>query len=106
MSKTIDLNDPQSWSEDDIVYLRDRGKLPSGYKLSSDLEISPPQGRKLEDVPNLGDVGTYPEPGSVGSDEAPIGAFVDEPFEDMSKARLQAEARARGLDDSGNKSDL
>lgn len=107
MSKTININDPGSWSDDDIIHLRDRGRLPAGYDLPRHLRLASPEAPDLADIPHVGDVGT-PEPaGNFVDEDGPVGTFVDdEDFDSMSKPQLQAEARARDLDDSGTKPEL
>lgn len=108
MSKVIDVNDPDSWSDDDVIYLRDRGQLPAGYELRSDLRIQPPAGPNLDEAPYAGDVNTYLGPtAGAEKDDGPMGVFMEEEdYDSMSKAQLQAEARARNLDDSGTKAEL
>lgn len=103
MSKTIDMEKPDAWTDDDIIYLRDRGRLPEGYDLPENLRQEP-QAPPLDETPYIGDVGTVPDaPMSDGT----TGTFVDDDdFNEMPKSRLQAEARARNLDDSGTKADL
>lgn len=32
MSREIDMSDPSSWDTDDVLYLRDRGRLPEDYE--------------------------------------------------------------------------
>lgn len=108
------LGDPDSWDDDDIIYLRDRGMLPEGYRVPKRLASRPPQGLALEDYPNTGDVGTIADnPVNLAGPGTPVGQFVDdeeddgeESFSDMTKDQLQQEARSRGIDDSGTKADI
>ncbi len=99
------MGNPDSWSDDDVIYLRDRGRLPEGYDLG-DLRAQEPSAPALDEMPYIGDVGTISDSPSSGPSDTSTGAFVEEDFDEMSKSRLQAEARARNLDDSGNKAEL
>jgi len=37
LARDIDMNKPKSWSDDDVQYLRERGKLPDGFDVEDDL---------------------------------------------------------------------
>lgn len=60
MSRTIDRNDPSSWSEEDVRYLAERGQLPmdelSDEERAEVAEMLSPEQRKLHETANTGDV--------------------------------------------------
>lgn len=85
MSRNVDVSNPEDLSVADRKYLQDRGQLPEGVEPVTDAELN----------------GEAPD----DSDQSPA-ATEDEPYDDMSKADLQAECDARGLPTSGNKDDL
>ncbi len=96
------LNDPDSWDEDDVIYLRDRGMLPEDYDAP---RVAAPSARSLEETPNTGDVGTVPDDTPSPEDED-AASFIDDDLDDLSKAELVDEAKSRGIDSSGTKADL
>jgi hypothetical protein len=95
------LNDPDSWDESDIAYLRDRNMLPSGYKLPDDMRPSAPRDIPLEERTNVGDVDLLVEPEDPFMEEDD-GIDIDS----MNKSALQREARNRGIDDGGTVREL
>lgn len=105
MSKEIDMENPEAWTDDEIVYLRDRGRLPRDFDKSrvptDDLD---PQ-LNLDDTPARGDVGTLPPPVFDGepADEEEI---IEEDYEAQTVPELRKELESRGLETDGNKPDL
>lgn len=95
------LNEPDTWDDDDIAYLRDRGMLPAGYKLPDDMRPSAPRGIPIEDRPNVGDEDLLvsPEDPFMEDDDG-----VD--LYSMNKGALQRQARSRGIDDGGTAREL
>lgn len=91
------LQNPDSWDETDVLYLRDRGMLPYGYTLPKNLQPSAPTPVPIGEMPNTGD--------ALPADEDEI-MFDDTPLSDMRKDQLQIEARNRGIDDGGTVREL
>lgn len=91
------LQDPDSWDEDDVLYLRDRGMLPAGYALPRNLQPSAPTPTPIGEMPNTGD--------ALPNDDDEI-IEDDTPLSEMRKGQLQVEARSRGLDDGGTVHEL
>lgn len=77
MSREIDLSHPELLSDEDIQYLRDRGRVD----VIAMLNTLPPR-------------------------EQPAVEEVDEPYEKWSNDELREELRNRSLSDEGNKKDL
>lgn len=91
MSRKIDVSDPSKLTEDDIRYLQERDRLPSGVEpidTSTDVRAG---SASLPDEPVTGDVGTsapdggqaIPDPGDVRD------------YDSMSTAQLKAEIDVR-----------
>jgi hypothetical protein len=57
MSRKVDLSKPESFSDDDILYLMSRNQLPAGYEVPERLQPSHP-GYASNVAPNTGDVGS------------------------------------------------
>lgn len=105
MSRTIPMGNPDLWTDDDIVYLRDRGKLPANFDLPVELMAVAPEAISLDELPYLGDIGTIKDPAPDDDGGGNTGGFVeDDDFESMTKSQLVAEARARDISDQGNRS--
>lgn len=116
------LDDPSSWDENDVLYLRDRGLLPEGYRLPRSLRASAPSDLSLDEIEVVGDIDTIPDQppalGNFASGDVNAGRAAsgdddptfdeDEPeaLEDMTKGELESEARARGLSTSGSKAEI
>lgn len=101
MAREIDLsNGLDSLSEEDLAYLRDRGRLTPDQEreLLGGIEPNPPEARPLSETPNTGDTGPEDEEQEDGLDP--------EEYEDASNERLRQELRSRGLSTSGNKQEL
>lgn len=102
MSRQIDTSDLSKLSEEELLYLADRGRLTAEQEAEYGIKPSRRGGRQ-EDAPTLGD-----NTGDVGTaDGAPIvGGSVpndgsDEPvppYEEWSKKDLQAEIDRRNED--------
>ena len=125
MSRDIDTSDLSKLSKEDLVYLRDRGRLTPEQEreLLGGINPEPPQGRSIADTPNTGDVdvnNTNPDKrqGKPDSENTQVGASGEElpdSYEDWKVAQLEAEIDARNSeredDDkispaSGRKDDL
>lgn len=105
MSIEIDMNEPDSWSDDEIVYLRDRGLLPRDFdrsKVPMD-DLDPKM--NLDDTPARGDVGTLPPPVFEGSPGDPD-EVIEEDYEVQRVPELREELESRGLSTDGNKAEL
>lgn len=105
MAREVDKSDLDSLSEEDLIYLRDRGQLTAEQEEEylGGIVAEAPQAPPIEETPHVGDVGTATRPPETlrGNTEG-----EEEWNEDMTKAQLQAVARRRGLATSGSKDDL
>ena len=107
MSRDIDTSDLSALSQDDLEYLRVRGRLTAEQEAEYFGEEPEPQNNKpqsLDDVPYVGDENTL---ASVQTEEEGNGAtLAAEDYEDSSNERLREELRRRGLSTGGNKAEL
>lgn len=105
MSRDIDTSDLAALSQEDLEYLRVRGRLTPEQEAEFFGEEVEPQNNKpasLDDVPYTGDENTVP---SVQTDDGSP-TLSPEDYEDSSNERLREELRRRGLSTSGNKAEL
>jgi SAP domain len=99
MSREIDM---ENLSEEDILYLADRGKLPEDIEdprldaLADDSEPEP----VVLDTEYIGDTGLYESEQVVADEEL----FSE--YEDMTNDELKAELKERGLTTGGTKAEL
>lgn len=101
------LNDPESWDEDDIRYLRDRDMLPDDFRLPTKLQAAAPAPRSIEDTPHLGDVGLLRDADPTNpSIEDPDPVLEADDVDEMKKPQLMREAATRGLDTGGTVAEL
>jgi hypothetical protein len=100
MSRDIDMTDPEAWTDDDRRYLQERGLLPADVEnvLPSGVQPGTPQ-----DLPNYGDVHTWPPPDN--EHEVMLGGKYLE-YKERTPAELKDELRSRGLPASGTKGEL
>lgn len=96
------LNNPDSWDDDDLIYLADRGMLPAGFNVPEGL-MSEPVMAAIGTIPHLGDAGLIRDSDPANpSLEDPDPTFDDDiDFDEMHKPQLRQEARNRNLDDGG-----
>ena len=100
MSREIDMDNPEAWSEDDRRYLQERGQLPA------DVENVLPKGVQpgtVKDLPNYGDVHTWPPADS--EHEVMLGGKYKE-YREQTAEELRAELRNRSMPTSGTKGEL
>lgn len=104
MSRDIDTSDLGALSQEDLMYLRDRGRLTPEQEAEylKDAPTGPPEAPSLDDTPYTGDENTVPS--TVTDDGSPT--LGPDDYEDASNDRLKEELRRRGLSTSGNKSEL
>lgn len=101
MSRQIDVSDPESWSDDDRKYLRDRGRvdvvqqldLLAKQKAAADMAAG--QAKRFEEVV---------EPGT--EEVVEVVEEVDEEYSDWTVDQLKDELSNRELSTSGNKAEL
>lgn len=108
--KQIAEKDPSDLDQDDLRFILDRdpSRLPQGVRVPKNLQQGTvPAPPPLSDTPAIGDVGTIPDnPVNLANPDAPVGQFVTDNLEDMTKAELQDEAASRGLPTNGTKAEL
>ena len=80
MSREIDISHPESLSDEDIAYLRARGRVNVIQMLDAQAKRRPAADVQVEDV--------------------------DEPYEKWNVDELREELKNRGLSTEGNKKDL
>lgn len=104
MSKKIDRSDLSALSQEELIYLRDRGQLTPEQEREylSDAPSGPPEAPSLDETPYVGDENTAP---AVRTDTG-VATLAAEDYEDASNERLREELRRRGLSTSGNKQEL
>jgi hypothetical protein len=115
MSREIDMSDPGSWSEDDLLYLAQRDRLPDDLKreinnnpdsLKALQEKLYPQ-TPLDETPQSGTV--LPATSNV-ADDAESDSDDDEGEEDYDEGWTNDDRRTeltrRGLSIEGNKAEL
>lgn len=98
MSKQIDMENPDGWSDEDKLYLQNRGMLPA------DMEQELIPGVQVGNAPLPPNVG---HAGLVRVDEDALkmkGAFDD--YKSMTPDELKTELRERGLPATGTKGEL
>lgn len=110
MARDIDLSEGlESLSQEDLEYLRDRGRLTPEQEREyfGGVYPNPPEDRSVEETPNTGDVdvnATNPAKRD-GTPDSQAEELPDN-YEDWTKAQLIAEAAARGIPTAGSKHDL
>jgi hypothetical protein len=117
MSREIDLDDPDSWTDEDVQYLGDRQQLPGEMQQKWDESVLKeghpglPEETPLEDQAHTGDANTA----GISKEEherrtAALAEEEDEglsaPYDDYTNNELRAELARRELDVSGVKDDL
>lgn len=97
MSREIDMSDPDSWSEDDVLYLRDRDRLPEDFP-----EPAPrPVLNTALPERNTGDVDTLTATRKSANFDG-----ADDEYKGMTVRELQSELELRELPVSGTKDEL
>lgn len=101
MSREIDM---ENLSKEDIRYLQDRGKRPTG---AEPVPVDRPEPTPLEATPNTGDVG-LPADQSEGmtAEGKAVGVDIEDNYDDLDTDALKDELRERELTVSGGKSAL
>lgn len=121
MSRQINLNDPDSWDEDDKTYLRDRiDMVPAEHRgklVDPAAPLAPAQEAESLEVARLRDflMENYPDDMTAAEGESPVGVAIrllssedelvpseapdeaEDDYDDWKVAELRAEYDKRGL---------
>lgn len=100
MSRTIDMEDPGSWTEEDRRYLQDRGQLPADADNVFTKGVQPGSAPLGE---NYGDVHTWPP--QDNEHEVMLGGKYKE-YREMTQDDLKGLLRDRQLPVTGTKGEL
>lgn len=106
MSRDIDTSDLSALSDEDLEYLRVRGRFSAEEEaeLFGEEVRPPPQATPLEETPYTGDENTL---AAVQTEQEGNAATLSaDDYADASNDRLKEELRRRGLSTSGNKQEL